>query len=108
MHDFEIPDFPQRIPEKLKAIREHFQMTPDQFAPLVHAKSGAEIESYERDLGGNVEGGLLVTTMWQYVRLARVDMDDLIDDSRELAFPEKYRARHLRKRAKKSLAAGTH
>ena len=89
MEDFEIPElpeFPKRITEKLKTIREHFNMTADEFAPLVHAKNGAEIESYERDLGSDVEDGLLVTTLWRYARVARVSMEDLIDDDRELIF----------------------
>jgi hypothetical protein len=32
--------FPTRIPEKLKAIREHLGLTPDQLAPQVEAKMG--------------------------------------------------------------------
>lgn len=86
MEDFEIPEFPKRIPEKLKMMREHFNMKADEFAPLVHANDGAEIESYERDLGSEVEGGLVVSTLWRYVRVAGVRMDDLIDDGRELTF----------------------
>jgi hypothetical protein len=86
MEDFEIPEFPKRIPEKLKMIREYFNMKADEFAPLVHANDGAEIESYERDLGLEVEGGLVVSTLWRYVRVAGVRMDDLIDDGRELTF----------------------
>ena len=31
--DFDnLPPFPERIPEKLKAIREHFKLSPHQFA----------------------------------------------------------------------------
>lgn len=37
------PDFPKRIPEKLKAIREHLALTPDELASFVGAKTGAEI-----------------------------------------------------------------
>ena len=45
-----LPQFPPvRLAEKLKAIRERLRLTPDQFAGLVRAKDGAEIESYERD-----------------------------------------------------------
>jgi len=58
-------------------------MTPEEFARVVHAKNGAEIESYERDLGSDVEGELLVT-VWRYVHFASVRMEDLIDDDREL------------------------
>ena len=86
MEDLEIREFPKRIPEKLKIIREHFNMTAEEFAPLVQVNDGAEIESYERDLGSDVEGGLLVTTLWRYARVARVRMEDLIEDGRELIF----------------------
>ena len=44
-----LPDFPQRIPEKLKAIRERLGLTPDEIAPAVGAKTGAEILAYEND-----------------------------------------------------------
>ena len=44
MEDFDIREFAKRIPEKLKTIREHFNMTVDEFAPLVHANNGAEID----------------------------------------------------------------
>ena len=37
------PDFPKRIPEKLKAIRERLGLTPDEIAPKVGARTGAEI-----------------------------------------------------------------
>jgi len=86
MEEFEIPEFPKRIPEKLKLIREHFNMTAEEFAPLVQVNDGAEIESYERDLGSEVEGGLLVTTLWRYVQVGGVRMEDLINDGRELVF----------------------
>lgn len=93
MEDLRIAEFPKRIPEKLKAIREHFNLTVDEFAPLVHAKNGAEIESYERDLGSDVEGGLLVTTLWRYARVAHVRMEDLIADNRELVFSPRKKGR---------------
>jgi DNA-binding XRE family transcriptional regulator len=32
-------DFPKRIPEKLKTIREHLGMTPDQLAAFVGART---------------------------------------------------------------------
>ncbi|HKU74449.1 MAG TPA: hypothetical protein VJR02_11055 [Pyrinomonadaceae bacterium] len=49
-------DFPKRIPEKLKAIREHLKLTPDEIAPMVGARTGAKILAYE-----NNEDDLLVT-----------------------------------------------
>ena len=66
----------------LKIMREHFNMTAEEFAPLVQVNDGAEIEPYERDLGSDVEGGLLVTTLWRYARVASVRMEDLIEDGR--------------------------
>ena len=40
-------EFPKRIPEKLKAIRERLKLSPDQLAPKVGAKTGAEILAYD-------------------------------------------------------------
>jgi hypothetical protein len=42
-----------------KSIREHLGMTPDQLAPFVGAKTGAEIEAYEND-----EDDLLVSVLF--------------------------------------------
>lgn len=77
-----LPPFPERIPEKLKTIRKHFGLTPDEIAPKVGAKSGTEITSYEND-----EDGLLVSVLWGYIRLAGCSLEDLMDDDREL-FPD--------------------
>jgi hypothetical protein len=62
-----LPPFPQRIPEKLKTIRKHFRLTPDEIAPLAGARTGAEILAYEND-----EDDLLVTVLWNYSKLADV------------------------------------
>ena len=40
-------DFPERLEEKLKAIREKLQLSPDEFGRRVGAQNGAEIVSYE-------------------------------------------------------------
>ena len=45
----QLPSFPKRIPEKLKTIREHVGLTPDEIAPMVGARTGAEILAYEND-----------------------------------------------------------
>ena len=81
-----LPPFPTRLTEKLKAIRLRLKLSPDAFAPLVGAKDGAEIESYEIDLGSDVEGGLLVTTLLRYVNVAQVPVENLWDDTRDLWF----------------------
>ncbi len=58
-------DLPKRIPEKLTRIREHFKLTPEEIAPRVGARTGAEIVAYEND-----EDDLLVTVLWNYSKLA--------------------------------------
>lgn len=77
----QLPPFPKRIPEKLKAVRRRLKLTPDEIAPLVGAKNGAEIAAYEKD-----EDDLLVSVLWGYVRLARVPLDNFMDDTRDLWF----------------------
>jgi len=72
-------DFPKRIPEKLKAIREHLALTPDELAPLVGARNGAEILAYEND-----EDDLLVSVLWGYAKLSGNSIMSLMDDSLEL------------------------
>ena len=72
-------DFPKRLPEKLKLIRERLAMTPDQLAAFVGAKSGAEILAYEND-----EDDLLVSVLWGYARLANVPIENLLHDDLDL------------------------
>src|ERR1044072_3491802 len=67
------PPFPKRIPEKLKTIREHLGLTPDEIAPKVGAKNGREISMYEND-----EVDLLVPVMWGYAKLAGCPIDNLV------------------------------
>ena len=74
-------DFPKRLPEKLKAIREHLALTPDELAPLVGARTGAEILAYEND-----EDDLLLPVFWRYAKLAGCPIDNLINDDLELRF----------------------
>jgi transcriptional regulator with XRE-family HTH domain len=74
-----LPDFPKRIGEKLKTIRKRLSLSPDQIAPRVGAKSGAEILAYE-----NSEGDLPVSVLWAYARLAGNPMMNLIDDDLEV------------------------
>lgn len=74
-----LPPFPTRIPEKLKAIREHLGMTPDQLAAFVGAKTGAEILAYE-----NNEDDLLVSVLFGYAKIANIPVENLLDDERDL------------------------
>ena len=76
-----LPPFPQRIPEKLKKIREDFKLTPDEIAPKVGARTGAEILAYEND-----EDDLLFTVLWNYSKLAGCPIDNLIYDNLEVTF----------------------
>ena len=73
------PDFPKRLPEKLKTIRERLGMTPNQVAPFVGAENGAEIEAYESG-----EGDLLVSVLWAYARMSGNPIMNLVDDDLEV------------------------
>ena len=72
-------DFPTRLPEKLKAIRERLGMTPDDLAPFVGAKNGAEILAFEND-----EDDLLVSVLFGYAKLAGIPVENLLHDDRDL------------------------
>lgn len=71
--------FPKRLPEKIKAIRERLKLSPDQLAPKVGAKNGAEILAYEND-----EDDLLITVLWGYARLAGIPVENILYDDRDL------------------------
>ncbi len=71
--------FPTRIPEKLKAIREHLGLTPDQLAPQVEAKNGTEIVAYEND-----ELNLPMTVLWGYAKVAEIAVEQIINDDRDV------------------------
>lgn len=74
-----LPPFPKRIPEKLKAIRERLGLTPDEIAAKVGAKNGAEIVAYEKD-----EDDLLISVLWGYAKLAGCSIEKLINDDLEV------------------------
>jgi len=74
-----LPPFPKRIPEKLKTIREHLGLTPDEIAPIVGARTGAEIAAYEND-----EDDLLVSVLFGYAKLAGIPVENLLHDDRDL------------------------
>ena len=76
-----LPEFPQRLQEKLKTIREHSKLSPDEFAPHVRAKDGAEILSYE-----NSTGELPVSILLRYARLVNLPLENFVDDDRDLWF----------------------
>jgi transcriptional regulator with XRE-family HTH domain len=76
-----LPPFPKRLPEKLKAIRERLGLSPNDLAPFVGAKTGAEILAYEND-----EDDLLVSVLYGYAKLAGVPVENLLHDDRDLWF----------------------
>ena len=64
---------------KTETIRKRLNLSPDQIAPRVGAKSGADILAYE-----NNEADLPVSVLWAYARLAGNPMMNLIDDDLEV------------------------
>lgn len=79
--DYSSRQFPKRIPEKLKTIRERLGLTPDEIAPLVGARTGAEILAYEND-----EDDLLVSVLFGYAKIANMPVKNLLHDDRDLWF----------------------
>ena len=78
---------PKRLGEKLLAIRFKLEVSQSQLAKLLDFDKGvARISEYER---GNREPDLL--TLLKYSELARVSMNVLADDTRELKFPENWK-----------------
>ena len=45
----ELPPSSKAHPGKVETIREHLKLTPDEIAPKVGARTGAEILAYEND-----------------------------------------------------------
>ena len=60
-------------------IRERLGLSPDEIAPKVGAKTGAEIVAYEND-----EDDLLVSGLWGYARLSGTPIINLLDDNLEV------------------------
>ena len=78
---------PNRLGEKLLAIRVKLDISQSQLAKLLEFDKGiARISEYERSIR---EPDLM--TLVKYSKLARVPMDVLADDSRELKFPESWK-----------------
>ena len=78
---------PKRLAEKLLAIRFKLEVSQSQLAKLLEFDKGvARISEYER---GNREPDLL--TLLKYSELARVSINVLADDTRELKFPENWK-----------------
>jgi hypothetical protein len=56
-------------------------LTPDEIAPMVGARTGAEILAYEND-----EDDLLVTVLWKYSKLAGCPIDHILYENLEITF----------------------
>lgn len=73
---------PQRIPEKLLAVRRHLGLSQSQMMRRLNIKCCyTRISEYER---GRRPPSLLV--LLKYARLAGIHIDDLVDDSINLSF----------------------
>jgi hypothetical protein len=71
-------DFPKRLPEKLMAIRERYDLTTAEPSKSLDATT---IEAYEN---GDVD--LPVSVVLTYARLAGIPVQNLINDDRDLWF----------------------
>jgi hypothetical protein len=70
--------FPKRLPEKLLAIRERYDLTAAEPSESLDA---ATIDEYAK---GNVD--LPLSVLLTYARLACIPVENLIDDDRDLWF----------------------
>jgi transcriptional regulator with XRE-family HTH domain len=78
---------PKRLAEKLLAIRFKLEVSQTRMATLLEFDKGsARISEYEH---GNREPDLV--TLLNYAKLARVSIDVLVDDARELKFRKNWK-----------------
>lgn len=74
-------DFPTKLPEKLKQIRESTHLSREEFAPHVNAQDGKAIKRYESG-----KADLPVTVLMRYWKLSNVPLENLMNDDRDLWF----------------------
>jgi len=74
-----LPDFPRQIGAKLKRLREHRHLSPDELARRVGAQSGADILEYEND-----EGEMPVSVLFRYAKEFGIPFENIVDDRRDL------------------------
>lgn len=78
---------PKFLPAKLLAIRQKLGVSQSQLAKLLNFDKGvARISEYEN---GIREPDLIV--LLNYAKLARISLDILANDSRELKFPKRWK-----------------
>lgn len=69
-------DFPEKLPEKLKAIRERYDLT---LAEPLKSLDAATIEAYESG-----KADLPLSVLFAYAKLAGVPVENLLHDDRDL------------------------
>jgi DNA-binding XRE family transcriptional regulator len=74
-----LPEFPKKLSEKLKQIRQRTGLTPEEFAPHVNAKDAKAIAQYE---SGN--GDLPVSVLMGYWKLSDLPLANIVNDERDL------------------------
>lgn len=79
--DSSLPKFRKKLPEKLKQIRERAGLTPEEFAPHVHAKDGKAVEKCVKG-----KGDLPVSVLMRYWKLSDVPLENILNDDRDLWF----------------------
>jgi len=76
-----VADFPKLLPQKLKAIRERYDLTA---AEPLKSLDAATIEAYESG-----EADLPVSVVFAYAKLAGIPVENLLDDDRDLWFGDR-------------------
>ena len=88
-------NYPKRLGEKLRYIRERNHLTPDRLAPHVDAKDGDAVIAYENG------ADMPVSVLLGYAKLQNVPVENLINDKRDLVFGHIHELEfELRRRAK--------
>jgi transcriptional regulator with XRE-family HTH domain len=72
-------EFPRQLGSKLKRLREHRRLSPDELAPRVSLQSGAEVLSYEND-----EGELPVSVLFAYAKEFGIPFENIVNDRRDV------------------------
>jgi transcriptional regulator with XRE-family HTH domain len=72
-------DCPRQLGEKLKRLREHRHLSPDDMAALVGAESGSDILEYEND-----QGDMPVSFIFRYAKVFGIPWENIVDDRRDL------------------------
>jgi hypothetical protein len=73
-------NYPKRLGEKLRHIRDATRLAPDRFAPHVNTKDGDAVIAYEN--GEDMPVSVLIS----YAKFRNVPVENLINDNRDLVF----------------------